>query len=125
MSAPVNKLRTAIVGAGKMGQIHAKVLGKLSQSSLVGMVDIQPDRSKKLAKEYKCAAFTDAKELLGKVDAVTISAPTTSHLELAELFISNNIPILIEKPLAATAADGEKIVALAEKHNTVVAVGHS
>jgi len=121
----MNKIRTAVVGAGKMGQIHAKVLSKLPQSSLVGIVDVQPDKAKKLAKEYKCAAFADAKELLGKVDAVTISAPTKSHLELAELFISNNIPILIEKPLAASAADGEKIVALAEKNNTVVAVGHS
>jgi predicted dehydrogenase len=121
----MDKLRTAIVGAGKMGQIHAKVLSKLPQSSLVGIVDIQQDKAKKLAKEYKCAAFTDAKELLGKVDAVTISAPTTSHLALAELFISNNIPILIEKPLAASAEEGEKIVALSKKHNTVVAVGHS
>ena len=125
MSAPANKLRTAIVGAGKMGQIHAKVLSKLPQSSLVGIVDVQQDKAKKLAKEYKCTAFTDAKELLGKVDAVTISAPTTSHLALAEFFISNNIPILIEKPLAASAEQGEKIVALSKKHNTVVAVGHS
>ncbi len=91
----MDKLRTAIVGAGKMGQIHAKVLSKLPQSTLVGIVDIQQDKAKKLAKEYKCAAFTDAKELLGKVDAVTISAPTTSHLALAEFFISNNIPIMV------------------------------
>jgi predicted dehydrogenase len=121
----MNKIRTAIVGAGKMGQIHAKVLSKLPQSTLVGIVDIQPDKAKKLAKEYKCTAFAYAKELLGKVDAVTISAPTKSHLELAELFISNNIPILIEKPLAASAEQGEKIVSLSQKHNTVVAVGHS
>lgn len=120
-----NKIRTAVIGAGKMGQIHAKVLSKLPQSSLVGIVDIQADKAKKLAKEYKCAAFTDAKELLGKVDAVTISAPTKSHLELAEFFISNNIPILIEKPLAASAEQGEKIVSLSKKYNTVVAVGHS
>ncbi len=125
MAAPVNKLRTAVVGAGKMGQIHAKVLSKLPQSSLVGIVDVQLDKAKKLAKDYKCAFFTDAKELIGKVDAVTISAPTKSHLELAELFISNNIPILIEKPLAASAEQGEKIVSLSQKYNTVVAVGHS
>jgi predicted dehydrogenase len=125
MSAPANKLRTAVIGAGKMGQIHAKVLSKLPQSELVGIVDTQQDRAKKLAKEHKCAAFTDAKELLGKVDAVTISAPTTSHLALAELFINNNIPILIEKPLAASAEQGEKIVALSKKHDIIVAVGHS
>ncbi|MGD0784692.1 MAG: Gfo/Idh/MocA family oxidoreductase [Sedimentisphaerales bacterium] len=120
-----NKIRTAVIGAGKMGQIHAKVLSKLPQSSLVGIVDVQPDKAKKLAKEYKCTAYTDVKELLGKVDAVTISAPTKSHLELAEFFITNNIPILIEKPLAASAEQGEKIVSLAKEHNTVVAVGHS
>jgi predicted dehydrogenase len=125
MSAPVNKLRTAIVGAGKMGQIHAKVLSKLPQSKLVAVVDIQSDKAKKLAKEYKCAFFTDSRELFGKVDAVTISAPTKSHLELAELFISNKIPVLIEKPLAAGSEQGEKIVALSQKYNAVVAVGHS
>jgi predicted dehydrogenase len=121
----MNKIRTAIVGAGKMGQIHAKVLSKLPQSSLVGIVDIQPERAKKLAKEYKCAAFTDARELLGRVDAVTISAPTRSHLDLAELFVGSHIPVLIEKPLAASAEQGEKIVLLSQKYNTVVAVGHS
>ena len=121
----MNKIRTAVIGAGKMGQIHAKVLSKLPQSSLVGIVDVQADKAKKLAKEFKCTAYTDVKELLGKVDAVTISAPTKSHLELAEFFISNNIPILIEKPLAASAEQGEKIVSLSKKYNTVVAVGHS
>ena len=121
----MNKIRTAVVGAGKMGQIHAKVLSKLPQSKLVAVVDIQPDKAKKLAKEYKCAFFTDSRELFGKVDAVTIAAPTKSHLALAEIFIGNNIPVLIEKPLAASAAEGRIIVSLAEKNNTVVAVGHS
>jgi predicted dehydrogenase len=125
MASQVKQLRTAVVGAGKMGQIHAKVLGKLPQSRLVGIVDIQPDKAKKLAKEYKCPAFTDSRELFGKVDAVTIAAPTKSHLQIAELFIGQNIPVLIEKPLAASSAEGQIIVALAEKNNTVVAVGHS
>jgi predicted dehydrogenase len=125
MRTPTAKIRTAVVGAGKMGQIHAKVLSKLPQSDLVAVVDIQPDKAEKLAKEYKCAFFTDSRELFGKVDAVTIAAPTKSHLEIAELFIGSHIPVLIEKPLAASAAEGQIIVALAEKNNTVVAVGHS
>ena len=121
----MNKIRTAVVGAGKMGQIHAKVLSKLPQSKLVAVVDIQPDKAKKLAKEYKCEFFTDSRELFGKVDAVTIAVPTKSHLEVAELFIGQNIPVLIEKPLAASAAEGQIIVSLARKNNTVAAVGHS
>ncbi|MBN1788039.1 MAG: Gfo/Idh/MocA family oxidoreductase [Sedimentisphaerales bacterium] len=121
----MDKIRTAVVGAGKMGQIHAKVLKKLPQSDLVAIVDIQKDKAKKLAKASKCNFFTDCKELIGKVDAVTISAPTQSHLTLAEMFIANKIPVLIEKPLAASTAQGEKIVSLAKENNTIVAVGHS
>jgi predicted dehydrogenase len=125
MASQIKQLRTAVVGAGKMGQIHAKVLSKLPQSRLVAIVDIQSDKAKKLAKEYKCLAFTDSRELIGKVDAVTIAAPTKSHLALAEIFVGSKIPVLIEKPLAASAAEGQIIVALAEKNNMVVAVGHS
>ena len=121
----MEKIKTAVVGAGKMGQIHAKVLSKLPESNLTAIVDVQQDKAKKLAKEFKCQAFTDPKELIGKVDAVTISAPTKSHLELAELLIKNKIAVLIEKPLAASSEQGEKIVALAKQYDTVVAVGHS
>jgi len=56
---------------------------------------------------------------------VTIAAPTVEHLKLAKIFIKNKIPVLIEKPLAANVKEGKKIVALAKKSNTVVAVGHS
>ena len=119
------QLRTAVVGAGKMGNIHVKVLHKLPQSKLVAIVDVQEDKAKKLAKEYKCEYFFDVRELVGKVDAVTISAPTKSHLAVAEILISNKIPVLIEKPLAANAEEGQKIVSLAKENNTIVAVGHS
>jgi predicted dehydrogenase len=125
MAQQNKQLRTAVIGAGKMGSIHAKVLHKLPQSKLVAIADVQQDKGKKLAKEYKCEYFSDVRELVGKVDAVTISAPTKSHLALAEVLISSRIPVLIEKPLAASSEEGRKIVALAKEHNTIVAVGHS
>ena len=75
-------------------------------------MDVQEDKAKKLAKEFKCQYFTDPAQLIGKVDAVTISAPTKSHLALAEIFIKNKIAILIEKPLAVSSGEGEKIVKL-------------
>lgn len=121
----MDKLRTAIVGAGKMGGIHAKVYSQLPQSELVAIVDVSKDRADALAEQYGCQSFDSPEKLIGKVDAVTISAPTVAHLELAKLFIENNIAVLIEKPLAANAKQGKKIVSLAEKYNVVVAVGHS
>ena len=121
----MNKIRTGVVGAGKMGAIHAKVYDRLSESRLVAVADVKKDRAEQLAGQYNCQAFGDGRDLIGKVDAVTIAVPTVEHLPLAKIFIENHIPVMIEKPLAATAAQAEEIVTLARKHNTVVAVGHS
>jgi predicted dehydrogenase len=121
----MDKLRTAIVGAGKMGEIHTRVYSELAQSDLVAIVDIDFDKAKKLAKKYRCQAFQHTTELIGKVDAVTISAPTTAHFDLAKPLIEARVPVLIEKPLAANVGQAKEIVELAQKYNSLVAVGHS
>ena len=119
------KLRTAVVGAGKMGAIHAKVYSRLEQCELVAVADTAAEKAAQLADQYGCPAFDRPEALIGKVDAVTISAPTVEHFKLAKRFIENGVPVLIEKPLAANVAQGRRIVALAQKHNVVAAVGHS
>ncbi len=119
------KIRVAVVGAGKMGTIHAKVYGQMPQCELVGVVDIDPEKAQHLAEQHQCPAFTQCADLLGKVDAVTIATPTVTHLALAKAFIENKVAVLIEKPLAADVREGKRIVALAKKNDTVVAVGHS
>jgi predicted dehydrogenase len=108
-----------------MGAIHAKVYDQLPQSDLVAVVDIDAEKARRTAEQYGCQAFTDASEVLGRVDAVTIATPTVTHLELAKKFIKNKIAVLIEKPLATNVREGKKIVSLARKTNCVVAVGHS
>jgi predicted dehydrogenase len=119
------KIRTAVIGAGKMGTIHTKVYSSLSQSELIAVVDTDIDKGKKLAKKYRCPAFANASELLGKVDAVTIATPTTAHYELAKLFIENGVAVMIEKPLASDVTQGREIVELAKSRDVVAAVGHS
>jgi len=119
------KLRTAVIGAGKMGAIHAKVYDQLPESDLVAVVDINAAKAQSLADQYHCLASTDCSDILDKVDAVTIATPTVTHLKLAKIFIKNKIAVLIEKPLATNVKEGRKIVALAKKYGTVVAVGHS
>ena len=121
----MDKIRTAVIGAGKMGAIHAKVYDQLPQSEFVGVVDIDAEKARRLAGQYNCSAFRDCRDILGKVDAVTIAAPTVRHLELAKVFIENKVAVMIEKPLAATVKEGRKIVELAKKNNCVVATGHS
>ncbi len=121
----MDRIRTAVVGAGKMGAVHAKVYDQLAQSELVAVVDIDAVRAERLAKKYDCLAFTGCADLLGKVDAVTIATPTIHHLELAKLFIENKVPIMIEKPLAVDVKESKKIVRIAKKKDVVVGVGHS
>ncbi len=113
------------MGAGKMGAIHAKVYDSLPQSELVAVVDIAKDKAQHLAHQFNCLATTSCADILDKVDAVTIATPTVTHLELAKVFIKNNISVMIEKPLAANVKEGRKIVSLAKKNNCLVAVGHS
>jgi predicted dehydrogenase len=122
---PNTKIRAAVVGAGKMGAIHAKVYDQLPQCDLVAIVDIDVERAQRLADQYNCSASTDCSEILDKVDAVTIATPTVTHFKLAKIFIKKQIAVLIEKPLAANVREGRKIVALAKKNGSVVAVGHS
>ena len=77
------KIRTAIVGAGKMGSIHAKVYSQLPDSELVAIVDLDANKAGELAGKYNCLACTDCEQILDKVDAVTISTPTVTHMKLA------------------------------------------
>ena len=121
----MQKIRTAVIGAGKMGAIHAKVYNSLDNCELVGIVDSDMGRAEKLSKVYGCAAYTDCGEMVDKVDAVTISAPTIYHCELAEMFIKSGVAVMIEKPLAASVEEGQRIVELAAEHDVVVGVGHS
>ncbi len=121
----MEKIRTAVVGAGKMGAIHAKVYNELPQSELAAIVDIKPNRAKRLAERYGCKACQDCSEILGKVDAVTVATPTESHRSLAELFIKNNIAVMVEKPLAVNTRQGKSIVKMARHRDSVLATGHS
>ena len=121
----MDRIRTAVVGAGKMGAIHAKVYDQLEQSDFVGVVDIDATKAERLAREYNIEAFADCAEIAGRVEAVTIATPTVTHLELAKIFIKNGVAVMIEKPLAADVKESRRIVRLAKKHGAVAAVGHS
>ena len=89
-------IRTAVVGAGKMGSIHAKVYDQLSESKLVGIVDVDEDKAKNLADAYGCDAFTNCADILDKIDAVTISTPTVTHMQLAKIFLKKKIPGIVK-----------------------------
>jgi predicted dehydrogenase len=120
-----HKLKTAVIGVGKMGEMHARIYSELPHSELVAVVDSNMEKAEASADKYKCKAYKDYRDILDKVEAVTISTPTSTHYEIGSVFLRHNIPVLIEKPLATDAREGRKLVDLAGKKNTILAVGHS
>ena len=116
------KLRSAVVGVGHLGRFHAQKHKNLG--TLKYVCDASAERVAEITREVGCEGVTNPKDLLGKVDAVTIAADTKSHFELGKLFLSNGVHVLIEKPICVSVSEAEQIVALAEKNNLKLAVGH-
>lgn len=119
-----NKLRVAVIGVGYLGRFHALIYSRMPDISLVGVVDPDLERSRAVGAEAGCPAFTDAAELVGQVDAVSIVAPTRVHLEVAAPFLRRGVHVMLEKPIAATREEGEEIVRLAERSGATLQIGH-
>ena len=118
------QLRVAVIGVGYLGRFHALIYSRLPQVRLVGVVDADAARASAVAKEAGCAAFTDLAAIIDQVDAVSVVVPTTAHLAVAEPLLSRGIHLLLEKPIAATRGEGERIVALADQAGAILQIGH-
>jgi predicted dehydrogenase len=120
-----DRLRVAVIGVGHLGQHHARLLAALDGVDLVGVVDTKPGRADEVAAKYGTRAWPAASDLNGHVDAVTIAVPTVSHLEVALPFLERGVAALVEKPLAPTVADAERLIETASKGGATLAVGHT
>jgi len=118
-------LRVAAIGVGHLGRHHARILSSLPGAALVGVVDIKADRAAEIADACHTRPFTDFHDLLGRVDAVTIAVPTQAHLDVASVFLDRGIPVLVEKPLARSVEEADRLIAMASARGTVLAVGHT
>jgi predicted dehydrogenase len=118
-------LRVAVVGVGHLGQHHARLLAAIEGVELVGVVDTKPGRAQEIAAKYGTAPFTSAGDLAGRVDAVSLATPTTTHVDLALPFIESGVPVLVEKPIASSLDDADRLLEAAERRGTMVAAGHT
>ncbi|UXR64030.1 Gfo/Idh/MocA family oxidoreductase [Bdellovibrio bacteriovorus] len=118
------KLRAAVVGVGYLGNFHAQKYKNNPNVELVGVCDHFPAQADKIAAQLGVKSFHKPQDLIGEVDLVTIAASTMSHFELAKMFLENGVHVNVEKPITATLAQAEELLALAAKNNLKVAVGH-
>lgn len=120
----MKKIRTAVVGVGHQGKWHAEKFAALKNSELVAIVDKDSGRCATLAAELHTRAVTDFRELLGRVDAVSIASPTRTHFDIASTLLEHGIHVLVEKPITTTLDEAETLVELAEGKGLVLQVGH-
>jgi predicted dehydrogenase len=117
-------IRVAVIGVGYLGQHHTRIYSELEEAELVGVVDIVKKRARSLAQQYGCGAFTDYRQVLGKVDALSIVTPTTSHYRIALDCLRAGKDLLVEKPITQNVKEAECLVRWAEKKGAILQVGH-
>ena len=118
-------LRLAVIGVGYLGRQHARILSSLPDAELVAVVDANRSRADEIAAAHGTRAFSDYREVVGQVDAVTIAVPTKLHHEIAVACLSAGIPVLVEKPMARSPVEAEAMIAAARQADVVLAVGHT
>jgi predicted dehydrogenase len=123
----MNKLRTAVIGVGSLGRHHARNHAQLSsegKNELVAICDIREETARKVAEEWKTNWTTDWRSLVGQVDAVSLATPTESHCEIACALLETGVHVLVEKPIARTIEEADRMIATAKKSSTTLMVGH-
>ncbi len=118
------QIRTGVIGVGNMGQHHARVCATIPGSRLMGVADTDRQRAEAIAARYEVPAYTDYRQLLDKVEAVCIAAPTTLHHEIGMTCLEHGVHALIEKPLASSMAEAQDLASAAERLHKVLLVGH-
>ncbi len=120
----MSKLKIAIVGAGHLGKIHARLASSNEQFEVVGVVEPFAAARAAVASEMQLPVYEDYRELIGKIDAAIIATPTIHHYDVASTLMRSGVHVLVEKPLASTVDQAERLVQIANRHGLILQVGH-
>jgi len=117
-------LRAGVIGVGALGRHHARVWAAVPGARLVGVSDADPGRAAEVAAQHGGRAYAEAEELLADVDVVSVAVPTAFHHAIARRALELGRDVLLEKPMTATLAEADDLVALAAERGAMLQVGH-
>jgi predicted dehydrogenase len=120
----MNRLRAAVVGVGYLGRFHALKYAAHPAVDLVAVVDVDADRCRAIATEVGTTPAFDHRELVGRVDCVSVAVTTQQHYAVARDLLDAGIDVLVEKPLTTTVTEGQELLELAVRGGLVLQVGH-
>jgi predicted dehydrogenase len=117
-------IRVAVIGAGEFGRQHARVYRQLDGVELVGVVDTDLERARRVAEEFSTTVFPDLDGLAGKADAASVAVPTIEHARVGSRLLALGLDVLVEKPMAASLAEADQLLDAAARHQRILQVGH-
>ena len=121
MSAPT---KVGVIGAGALGFHHVRLLRALPDVEFVGFHEARPERAAEVSAELGTRAFTSLDELVDACEALTIVVPTPAHYAVAKTALEKGRHLLIEKPIAATLAEADELLAIATRAGALLQTGH-
>ena len=117
-------LNCGVIGSSRLGKFHAAKYAQIEGCNLLAVADIEEKICREVAATYSTAFVTDYRELLGKLDAVSIVTPTATHYEIARKFLEHGTHVLLEKPITLLLEEADELIQLAERHRRVLQIGH-
>ena len=117
-------VKVGVIGVGYLGQHHARIYSEVEEAELVAVTDIDRDKAAAFAEKHRCEASSDYREILSKVDALSIVTPTTSHFKIALACLQAGKDVLIEKPITVTVKEADELIDEAKKRDCIIQVGH-
>jgi len=120
----MKEIRVGVIGVGYLGKFHAEKYSGMDNVRLAGVADIERSRAEDVAARFGCRAVTDYRDLLGRVDAVSIVVPTRSHFDIGIEFLNHDVDVLIEKPMTTTLEQADDLIEAAESRGRILQIGH-
>ena len=118
-------IRVAVVGAGEFGRNHVRVWRELDGVELAGVVDTNADRAAKIASEFGTQVIRNLDALAAaRVDAVSLAVPTRDHAQVGCRLLDAGLDALVEKPMAASLDEADRLIAVAARKGRILQVGH-
>jgi predicted dehydrogenase len=119
-----NKIKVGVIGVGYLGKIHAEKYAHIPDVELIGVADIDKGRCQEVAALTDCQPFYHHRDLLGRVEAVSIAVPTSAHYPITRDFFLAGVDVLLEKPITASVPEARELNALAHEKGVIFQVGH-
>jgi predicted dehydrogenase len=118
------KIKCGVVGVGSLGQHHARIYSTLPGAELTGIFETSDARAAEICAKFNCRRFATLDELGAACDAISVVVPTDQHAAVALPLLAKGCHLLIEKPICASLAEAEQVLAAAQTNGCIVQVGH-